>query len=123
MDWIHSQVRRELEGQRDRLERRVRRIEGHLRTPHDPDWTERATEVENDPVLEGLDASGRRELAAIRLALTRLDEGTYGTCSKCGTAIDGRRLQVMPSAATCLMCAGSDATPRTEGSHAVGSEP
>jgi RNA polymerase-binding protein DksA len=105
MDGTHNQVRRELEGRLDRLARRVSRIEGDLRTSHDPDWTERANEVENDSVLEGLDASGRLELAAIRLALARLDEGTYGACSKCGKPIDERRLQAMPTATTCLKCA------------------
>ena len=105
MDGMHKQIRRQLEDQLDRLARRVGRIEGDLRTSHDPDWTERAIEVENDPVLEGLDASGRLELASIRSALARLDEGTYGTCSKCGKPIDARRLQAMPMATTCLACA------------------
>ena len=105
MDGTHSQIRRQLEGQLNRLARRVGRIEDDLRTSHDPDWTERAIEVENDPVLESLDASGRLELAAIRLALARLDEGTYGACSKCGKPIDDRRLQAMPTATTCLVCA------------------
>lgn len=105
MDNTHSQIRRQLEVQLARLARRVGRIEDDLRTPHDPDWAERAIEVENDPVLESLDASGRLELAAIRLALARLDDGTYGACSKCGKPIDDRRLQAMPTATTCLACA------------------
>lgn len=105
MDTTHSEIRRQLEGQLDRLARRVSRIEDDLRTSHDRDWTERAAEVQNDPVLEGLDESGRLELAAIRVALARLDEGTYGACSKCGKSIDDRRLRAMPTATTCLGCA------------------
>jgi RNA polymerase-binding transcription factor DksA len=105
MDDAHSRIRRQLEVQLDRLTRRVGRIEDDLRISHDRDWTERAIEVENDPVLERLDASGRFELAAIRLALARLDEGTYGACSKCGKPIDERRLQALPTATTCLVCA------------------
>ena len=105
MDDTHSQVRRRLEAQRDRLVRRVGRIEEDLRTSHDDDWAERASEVENDPVLERLDASGRLELEAIRSALARIDDGIYGVCSRCGKVIEERRLEALPTATTCLACA------------------
>ena len=78
-----------------------------LRSSHDDDWAERAIEVQNDPVLESLDASDRLELAALRSALVRLDEGTYGTCSKCGKPIDERRLKAVPTTTACLSCAKS----------------
>ena len=105
MDSMHREVRRQLEAQLDRLVRRVSRIENDLRASHDDDWAERAIEVENDSVLESLDSAGRLELGAIRSALARLDEGTYGACSKCGKPIDERRLKAMPTATTCLACA------------------
>ena len=108
MDTTHSQLRSQLEAQLDRLVQRVGKIEGDLRSSHDNDWAERAIEVENDPVLESLDSSGRLELAAIRSALVRLDEGTYGTCSKCAKPIDVRRLKAMPTATVCLACATSN---------------
>ena len=101
----HNQVRRRLEAQLEQLVRRVGRIEDDLRTSHDRDWTERAIEVENDPVLERLDEAGRGELAAIRSALARLNEGTYGSCARCGAPIDERRVEAMPAATTCLSCA------------------
>ncbi len=107
MDTTHTQLRSQLETQLARLVQRVEKIEGDLRSSHDDDWAERATEVENDAVLEGLDSSGRREVAAIRSALVRLDEGTYGVCSKCAKPIDVRRLKAMPTATTCLACAKS----------------
>lgn len=108
MDATHIQIRRQLEAQFDRLVQRVGRIEDDLRSLHDDDWAERAIEVQNDPVLESLDASDRLELAAIRSALVRMDEGTYGTCSKCGKRIDERRLKAMPTATVCLACAKSN---------------
>jgi len=82
----------------------VSRIESDLRAPHAADWTEKATELENDEVLEHLDAAGRLEVAAIRAAISRLDHGTYGRCSTCRTAIDPRRLEAMPTTTTCLAC-------------------
>ena len=105
MDRAYSDVRHELERQRDRVARRVGTVEADLRAVHDDDWVERAIEIENDAVLERLDASGRLELAAIQSALARLEDGTYGICTKCGEPIDERRLKAVPTATTCLTCA------------------
>ena len=54
----HNALRKQLEDRLTRLLHRVGRIEGDLRQTHDRDWTERATELENDDVLEGLDEIG-----------------------------------------------------------------
>jgi DnaK suppressor protein len=44
----------------------------------------------------------RREQA--ELALQRLDEGTYGNCEGCAKPIPVARLEVFPSATTCVAC-------------------
>ena len=44
----------------------------------------------------------RREQA--ELALQRLDEGTYGNCEGCSKPIPAARLEVFPSATTCVAC-------------------
>lgn len=98
-------LRAELEGRLDVLLKRVDRITGDLRKPGDPDWQERATELENDDVLEGLDDASRAEATAIRAALQRLDAGTYGRCARCGQEIAAARLAALPSATTCVVCA------------------
>jgi DnaK suppressor protein len=98
-------VRIQLQHRLDVLMKRAGAISRDLRRPTDPDWAERATEVENDDVLEELDDAGRAELAEIRLALARLEHGTYGTCARCGRAISAPRLAARPSATTCLSCA------------------
>ncbi len=44
---------------------------------------------------------GEREsqiVADIDQALLRIDEGTYGTCARCGKPIPERRLEVLPTA-------------------------
>jgi DnaK suppressor protein len=44
---------------------------------------------------------GEREsqaVADIDEALRRIDEGTYGTCERCGKTIDERRLDALPTA-------------------------
>jgi DnaK suppressor protein len=37
-------------------------------------------------------------------ALTRLDEGTYGWCEGCGGPIPVERLEIFPSATSCVAC-------------------
>jgi len=39
-----------------------------------------------------------RMVADIDQALLRMDEGSYGTCERCGKPIDERRLDAMPTA-------------------------
>ena len=79
----HDTLRTQLEDRLTRLLHRVVKIEGDLRQTHDPDWTERATELENDEVLEGLDEMTLREIEQIRTALKRIESGSYGTCAAC----------------------------------------
>ncbi len=45
-------------------------------------------------------------LDEVEAALTRLDEGTYGACGICGTAIDDASLSTDPTARTCAACDG-----------------
>lgn len=98
-------VRADLERRLGVLLARVDRIAGDLRKPSDRDWQERAIELENDDVLEGLDDASREEAAAIRAALRRIDAGTYGRCARCGHEIGAARLAALPSATTCVACA------------------
>ena len=98
-------VRQHLQSRLDVLLRRVGAISRDLRRPADPDWTERATEVENDDVLEELDEASRAEVAEIRAALNQLDRGGYGRCARCGRPIAPARLAAMPRATTCVSCA------------------
>ena len=77
----------------------------HQETPLEADAEEQVVQLENDPVLAALDASGRRELAAIDAALRRLDEGRYGSCVRCGAHIAKARLDALPTADTCASCA------------------
>jgi len=100
----HDALRKQLEERLTRLLHRVRKIEGDLRQTHDPDWTERGTELENDEVLEGLDEMTLREVAQIRAALERIESGSYGTCAACGRPISTERLIAVPSAITCVAC-------------------
>lgn len=47
----------------------------------------------------------RDHLAEIDAALARLDDGSYGTCERCGGPIGDARLEARPEARTCISCA------------------
>lgn len=52
-------------------------------------------------------ALGEREMAelsAIDAALARINAGTYGECTDCGTHIAPARLQATPEAPRCIHC-------------------
>ena len=51
-------------------------------------------------LLEAADSQRQQ----IREALKRIDDGTYGTCTDCGTQISEARLSVRPEAARCVEC-------------------
>ena len=70
------------------------------------DWTEQATERENDEVLESLGVASEDELGKINKALKRIESGEYFTCSVCGKPIPPERLELLPFSTTCVNCAG-----------------
>ena len=43
-------------------------------------------------------------LAAVERALARIEDGTFGTCTRCGNAIAPERLEALPWAALCIDC-------------------
>ena len=43
-------------------------------------------------------------LGAIDAALTRIDDGTYGTCSACGQPVGEERLEALPWTTQCIDC-------------------
>jgi len=45
-----------------------------------------------------------QHLAAVSAAIRRLDEGTFGTCVRCGGPIAAERLAALPWAAHCIDC-------------------
>ena len=98
-------ARTSLQAQLAELEDRLSRIESDLAETPDADSSERAVQMEDDEALEGQAAVISSEIASIRRALERIDEGTYGECVKCGEEIAEGRLQARPEAALCIACA------------------
>ncbi|RME17008.1 MAG: TraR/DksA family transcriptional regulator [Alphaproteobacteria bacterium] len=94
-----------LEARRDELEARLREIEETLEGHQTRDWEELATEREGDEVLESMGEAARSELAKITAALTRVEEGEFGYCVRCGAEIAPERLDLIPFTPFCRTCA------------------
>jgi DnaK suppressor protein len=45
-----------------------------------------------------------QHLAQVEAALRRLDDGTFGSCTRCGRPIAPERLDALPWAALCIDC-------------------
>lgn len=69
---------------------------------HDPEGATIAFEREHVAAL--LDQT-REHLSQVDAALSRLDEGRYGQCERCGKPIAAGRLEARPTATTCIDCA------------------
>lgn len=93
-----------LRARRDELTRRLRRIEDELVEPNSQDVSERAIDIEDEEVLEGIGQAGADELKAVTAALERIDAGTFGVCANCGAPISAARLDAVPHAAICEEC-------------------
>ena len=61
-----------------------------------------ATATHDREVDYTLEENSEQVLADIELALKKIDDGTYGTCEKCGKPIAPERLDAMPWARLCI---------------------
>lgn len=60
---------------------------------------------ELDQTLEG---QTRDTLGDVLAALERIENGTYGVCTRCGAQIAAERLEAMPEASLCVTCKASE---------------
>lgn len=94
-----------LEARLAELDSRVHKLEEDLDAPVTADWDDAAIERENDEVREEMGLEGLKEMKAIKAALARIEDGSYGVCANCGDEISAERLDVVPYAALCRKCA------------------
>ena len=72
------------------------------RDPNDPQEVAQANE--RHAVRDAEATRDHQELVAVRAALDRVAEGSYGLCITCGKPIALARLQAQPAAARCIDC-------------------
>ncbi|SEB28573.1 RNA polymerase-binding transcription factor DksA [Nocardioides exalbidus] len=73
---------------------------------HDP---EGATIAFERSQIGALVRQVRGHLVELDAAAARVEEGTYGVCERCGSAIGDAQLEALPAARLCIRCASSAA--------------
>ena len=104
----YEEIRRRLCEMLEELELRLARISvtvKHSDEPLEKDFAEQATQNENDEVLDYLGNAAKIEIAQIRQAIARIDNGKYGICEVCDEPIGKERLEVLPYSTMCIRCA------------------
>jgi RNA polymerase-binding transcription factor DksA len=89
------------------LRDRLGRVRADLRREREPlprDSADAAIVVENDEVLQAIEASASAELERIGRALARMNAGVFAVCERCGDTIEPERLKVVPYATRCNDC-------------------
>jgi DnaK suppressor protein len=71
---------------------------------YDNHLADSATATLNREIDYTLEENSEHVLAAIEEALSRIEEGTFGTCARCGRAIAEERLEAIPYATRCIDC-------------------
>src|SRR6266540_3191172 len=76
--------------------------------PLDNHLAETATVTLDREIDYSLEENEGRVLRAIDQALARIEEGTFGTCERCGRPVGEERLQAIPYATLCIDCKRQD---------------
>jgi RNA polymerase-binding protein DksA len=107
-----NQFKQKLIEEKNRIEMELKKIasqdsDGDYKAEFEDYGRERednASEVENYTVNLGLTESLETELEKIKLALKKIENGTYGNCEKCNKEIPQKRLEAYPAAQKCVDC-------------------
>ncbi|MDR1908414.1 MAG: TraR/DksA family transcriptional regulator [Spirochaetaceae bacterium] len=72
------------------------------------DFADVASDDIDRKMIEAIGAQDLKRLKAIDAALTRIQQGKYGLCLKCGKRIPQDRLEAIPYALMCIECKTAD---------------
>lgn len=104
----YEEVRSHLIAMLEELNLRLSRITNNVRhsdVPLEKDFSEQATQNENNEVMDYLGNSARTEIEMIKQAIARIDNGEYGICQVCDEPIGKERLEALPYSSMCIKCA------------------
>jgi DnaK suppressor protein len=104
----YEEVRQTLCAMLEELNLRLDRITNNVRhsdVPLEKDFAEMATQNENNEVMDYLGNSAKTEIAMIKQAIARIDNGQYGMCQVCDEPISKERLEALPYSSMCIKCA------------------
>jgi DnaK suppressor protein len=78
------------------------RADGTADDEHDPEGPTMSFEWTRLQTLRGDTA---QDIRAVDAAIARVDDGTFGVCTRCGRPIGAERLRARPTAELCIACA------------------
>ncbi|MEX2292270.1 MAG: TraR/DksA C4-type zinc finger protein [Acidimicrobiales bacterium] len=100
---IPSTVRGQLTAEREHLTAQIDALEpGRTDSQVDDNFADSGQVAAEQGENQALAGQLRNELEEVELALTKLDDGTYGFCEACKDPIAPARLEAMPSARFCI---------------------
>jgi RNA polymerase-binding protein DksA len=109
-----DEIRRRLESERAELEERIEEIEANVfektqsdltgEAGFDEDFADAGTATFDRERELSIQNNVRDLIGQIDRAISRIDDGTYGTCERCGRPIDAPRLKALPHALLCMDC-------------------
>jgi DnaK suppressor protein len=100
--------KKKLQARREELIRTIARTEEEGRTADDDPTVDLADKAANSYTKEflfGQTNTDRSMLALIDEALNRIKANTYGTCTECEEELQQKRLEAVPWARHCVICA------------------
>ena len=102
-------ARKRLEEMRGELDKSIMVLQGEQPaerggsdSPQDP--ADAGTNLSENDRTQAVLAAAKVQLRAVQDALQRIEHGTYGTCSDCGSPIPEGRLDARPEASRCVKC-------------------
>jgi DnaK suppressor protein len=98
-----TKYKKVLEGRQAELAQVLRRREGIAIEKAADALDEVQYAAERELAIRNLDRESNM-MRLVRLALRRIEEGTYGVCINCDEPINPRRLQAVPWAPYCIRC-------------------
>jgi DnaK suppressor protein len=99
------QIETVLQQKLDDTMKQMRRLESSLSEKPKADLGRGAALMSRWELNQALLTRLQNQAANLRDALSRIEQGTYGVCERCGQAIQSERLEVLPDTRLCIACA------------------
>ena len=104
MSGSYDTLRAHLQEERGQLLARIDEltIGGEVELDYDADFADRGSVASAQGENYTLADTLQSHLSAVENALSRIEDGTYGTCDMCGEQIGQARLEAIPSTSRCI---------------------
>ena len=95
-------ARAAVEAERAQLANQIDEIAGDETAGFDDNFADSAQVAAEHGEVRTIANTLREQLDDVERALSKLDDGTYGSCEVCGQPIGDARLEAMPTARLCI---------------------